>query len=287
MKISKQIALYATSALLFTSMTFVASAQNYGAINASTTMRFRNVSTTTRMQMREQASSTRAANIASMMQKVIADADKEITARINSLNALISKIESIKNVSDADKATIASTTQNEIATLTALKSQIDSDTSTTTMRDDLKSITTDYRIYMLVEPQITILAAADRINQIVSLMTIVENKLQTRITQLQSSGVDTSSLTAAMSDIASKIADATSQAATAVSSTASLMPDQGNTTIAASNTAALKAARANIKTGDSDLQTARKDMNTVVSGIRTMTPKGGVTATTTASTTAQ
>lgn len=283
MKISKQIGLYATSAVLFASITLVAFAQNYGAINASTTARFRNLSSTTRLQMEENASSTRAANIASMMQKAIVDADKEITARINSLNNLISKIESIKNVSDADKANIASTTQNEIATLTALKAQIDSDTSTTTMRDDLKSITGDYRIYALIEPQIEILTAADRINQIVSLMTIVENKLQARIAQLQSSGVDTSSLSSAMSDIASKIADATSQAGNAVSSTASLVPDQGNATVAASNAVALKAARADIKTGNSDLQTARKDMNTVLSGIRSITPRESATTSTTVS----
>lgn len=222
-----------------------------------------------------------AARQTTMIRKTITDADKEITTRINSLNNLISKIESIKNVSATDKATIASTTQNEIATLTSLKAQIDANTSTTTLRDDLKSITTDYRVYALVEPQIEILTAADKINQIISLMTIVENKLQIRIAQLQSSGVSTSSLSAPMSDIASKIADATSQAATAVSNTTSLTPDQGNATTARANAAALKTARANIKTGNSDLQAARKDMETILQGIRKLVSKDVPMATTT------
>lgn len=244
-------------------------------------------STTTRVQIRERASSTRALKNASAIQKAIADADKMINGRINSLNNLLTKIQSTKNISDADKAMIASTTQNEIATMTALKSKIDADTSTTTIRADLKSITADYRVYALVEPQIRILAAADKINQISSLMTATESKLQTRITALQSAGKDVTSLNSMISDMTAKITDAGTQASAAVSKTATLVPDQGNKTIADANLAALKIARADIKTGNSDLQTAKKDAENILKGVRKLTPRNGMTATTTASSTAQ
>lgn len=278
MNISKKLALYGLSIITVASLALTVSAQNYGAANASATVRLGKFSSTTRAE-------NVAARQAQAIQRMLTIADDQITARINSLNNLISRIQSIKNVSDADKASITSTIQSEITTLTSLKAKIDADTSTTTLKTDLQSVTADYRVYALVEPQIRILAAADRVNQIVSLMTVMENKLQTRISSLQSSGVDTSSLASSMSDIASKLADATTQAANAVSSTASLVPDQGNTAVAASNTAALKAARADIKNSNSDLQAVRKDMNNLLFGIRKITPRKGTISTTTASTT--
>ena len=277
MNISKRIALYVTSSLMIASIALTVSAQNYPA--TGTPARLRNFSTTTR-------AANMAARQATMIQKGMTRGDNMIGARITSLNDLLTKIEAMKNVSDTDKASITTTVQNVIASLTSLQSKIASDTSTTSIKADVSSITADYRIYALVQPQISILAAADRINQIVSLMSVVESKLQTRITALQSSGVDTSSLTSAMSDIASKITDATTQATNAVSSTASLTPDQGNATVAASNTASLKAARTNIKTGNTDLQAARKDMNAVLLGIRSLIPKTGMLRTINGTTTA-
>lgn len=268
------------------------------AIGASTTVRFErtNATTSARIQMRAEASSTRSVNIAArqaqqaaMMQKILTTANTEITARINSLNDLISKINSIKNVSAADKASITLTTQNEISTMTALKAKIDTDTGTTTLRADLKSITADYRIYALIEPQLEILTAADRIDQIISLMATVQTKLQTRITALQSAGKDASALIATLADVSAKITDAQTQSSSAVSLTASLTPDQGDATVAAANAAAIKSARADIKTGNSDLQAAYKDLNSIVFGIKGLTPKASLSATTTvsASTTVQ
>jgi len=259
------------------------------AVNASATIRYQGLSSTTRAKMRAEASTTRAANIEArqenMMQRETASADKEISARIDSLNNLIAKINGIKNVSATDKTTITASVQNEIAVMTSLKTKIDADTGTTTLRDDLKSITGDYRVYALIEPQIAILTAADRINQIISLMTIMQNKLQTRISALQSAGKDTSSLTSIMADITAKMADAQTQGSAAITATASLTPDQGNAAVAASNTAALKTGRADIKAGNTDLQAVRKDMETVLKGIRSLTPKGGISATTTVSAT--
>jgi len=271
MNILKKLALSLSVVALASALTLTASAQT-----ANTALRFKGLSTTTRATMRAEASSTRAENMATreaaMIQKGIADADKAISMRITSLNNLLSRIESIKNVSAADKATIASTTQSEIDAMTALKTKIDADAATTTLRDDLKSITANYRVYALVEPQIQILAAADKINQIISLMNTVESKLQARITALPA-GANIASLSSAMSDIIAKIADAQTQAAAAVSKTATLVPDQGNAATASANTTALKGARADIRVGNSDLKTVRKDMNDVVSGIRKLVPK--------------
>ncbi|MBU6370502.1 MAG: hypothetical protein KGH93_02015 [Patescibacteria group bacterium] len=296
MKTSRNILAVATVFALVAP--FAASAQIYGdvnanittsVVNASATAEFQGSSSTTRAEMRTKASSTRAANMearqANMMQREMTTADTEITNRINSLNNLIAKVNAMAKVSSSDKASITATIQAEINAMTSLKAKVDADTGTTTLRTDLKSITGDYRVYALVEPQIAILAAADRINQIVSLMTTVETKINARIAALQSAGIDVSAFASTTADISAKLGDAGVQSSAAVSATASLTPDQGNATVAASNAAALKTGRADIKAGNADLQAVRRDMEAAIIGIRKITPRGGLHATTTASTT--
>lgn len=211
------------------------------------------------------ASST--TNGAARMQKMIQRSDTAITQRINSLDTLITRVNAMQKLSATEKTTLATSLQNEITQMTTLKATIDVDTDATTLKTDMQSITKSYRIYALVLPQARIAAASDRILTIVDLMSGVQTKLQTRISQLPSTD-STTSIQSAMSDITAKLADATTQANAAVTGTASLMPDQGNTTTAASNKAALESARNNIQTATSDLKAARADFTTIVQGIK-------------------
>jgi hypothetical protein len=205
------------------------------------------------------------ANISKMIER----SDTAITQRINSLNALVTRVNSMQKLSDTEKSTLATSLQNEVSQLTTLKATIDADTVATTLKTDMQSITKSYRIYMLVLPQASIAAASDRVLTIVGLMNGVETKLATRISQVPSTA-NITSIQSAMSDITAKLSDATTQASAAVSETASLVPDQGNTITVTSNTAALKDARSKIKTATADLTAARKDFATVVQGIKAL-----------------
>lgn len=204
---------------------------------------------------------------AANIQKMIQRSDTAITQRINSLNALVSRVNAMKKLSDTEKSSLATSLQNEASQLATLKTTIDADTVASTLKTDMQSITKSYRIYMLVMPQATIAAASDRVLTIVDTMNAVVTKLQTRISQLPS-GTDLTSIQSAMSDIAAKLSDATTQANAAVSEISSLVPDQGNTAAAAANTAALKDARSKIRVATSDLVAARKDMGTIVQDIK-------------------
>jgi hypothetical protein len=218
----------------------------------------------------ERMASTTANKEAMMIQR----ADKEVQARIDSLNKVIAQIQNMKKVSDADKATVEATIQAEIDTLTSLKAKVDADTSTTSLSVDLKSIAPDYRVYMLFMPQVRIMAAASRINDIASLMTTVQGKLQARISALvASSSFDASGTVSIVSDISAKIADAQLQATNAVSVTSGLKPDNGDKNLAASNTAALKQGQADIKAGNADLRAGEKDLNSLVQIIRENMPR--------------
>ena len=240
------------------------------------------ISTTTRLgALKARVASTTNPQV---MSRLVAQSDKEITQRIASLNALLTRIQSIKRVSDTGKANIASQIQAQITDMNTLKAKIDADTDTITLTADLKSITADYRIYMLVVPQIQLVAAADRIDTIASDLATIGTKLQTRIMAAQTAGKDVSSLITSMNDIQSKLTDAETQAQNAVNGIISLMSDQGNQTTAAANTAALKLSRADIKTATTDLQSARNDAETIIKGVQAFHLKQTVATSTATST---
>ncbi len=205
--------------------------------------------------------------------------DTEITQRIASLDQILSRIDSMKNISSSDQASLVSSIQAEITDLTSLKAAIDADTSTSTLKADYQSITKSYRVYALVLPQASIIAAADRILDLVTSFNVLTSKLRSSITTAQSNGMNASSSVSAIADIAVKAADAGVQANAAISLVSGLQPDQGVTTALQANTAALKSARTDIKTATADLAAARKDVNVIVNAV-----KSSIKATTGAST---
>ena len=241
------------------------------------------ISTTTRINaLRAKVASTTNTQAIS---KLIAQSDKEITQRIDSLNALITRVQQMKKVVGTEQTNIVSQIQSVITSLNTLKTKIDADTDTATLRTDLQTITKDYRVYMLILPQTQIIAASDRIDTIDSDFSAIVSKLQTRITEAQTAGKDVSSLQTIITDVQNKISDAQTQAQNAVSTVVSLTPDQGVQTTAQANTSALKQARADIKTATTDLQTAKNDAENILKGIQAFHLSNTVVSTSTATST--
>ena len=214
--------------------------------------------------------------------------EKEVSVRIDSLNNLVTRIQDLRNVSDAQKASIVATIQGLITNMNNLHDEITTgDISSTTLKADVQSITQNYRVYALAIPQLNIFAAADRITTVINMMTVVGSKLQTRLAA--ASGVPSmTALQTDLTDLGAKLTDAGTQVQSAVGSVSPLTPDQGDKTKMASNTAALKAARANIQTAQKDLTAARKDVQTIITALVKSDKAGTVkvgTATTTSPTT--
>jgi hypothetical protein len=197
-----------------------------------------------------------------------ARAPADIDRRIASLTKLETRINAMVRVSDATKASLKATIDAQIKVLTDLKAKIAADTDEATLKADMQSITKAYRIYMLVMPQGTILAAADRVSTTVDLMTTLDTKLDARISDAATAGKDVSALTSASIDLKAKLEIAKTDAASAVTLSASLKPDNGDATIMASNKKAMEDARAKIKSAQDALKAARKDAETIVKGLR-------------------
>jgi hypothetical protein len=211
----------------------------------------------------------------------IARADAEITRRITNLTSASVRIGQLKNISSTDKTSLQTSITTQISEMTALKAKIDSDTDAATLKADITSITSDYRIYMLVIPQARIAAATDRAQTIVADMQAMAPQLQARITADQTAGGNVAAAQAAYSDMQTKVSDANIQAAAALNETVSLTPDQGNASIEASNTAAIKDAASKIKTVVADLKAASTDISTIMNAVKG-TGSGHTTASTSA-----
>lgn len=216
---------------------------------------------------------------ASFVERAIQRADQEIARRIDNLTALSNRIGQMIKLSASDKASIQASLAAQISSLNTLKATIDAD-ATTSLKADIRSITQNYRIYMLIIPQGRVMAAADRVLTIVQQFQTLGPKLQARITALAATGADVTALNTTMVDFNAKVADASTQASAAISEVATLKPDNGDATVEASNKAALQDARSKVVVAIHDLNDARVDAGTVIKGV-----KGKGSANATASTT--
>jgi ABC-type transporter Mla subunit MlaD len=220
--------------------------------------------------LRAHASSTermlaQAQKVSAVLTKAKDRADQEIDRRIESLQNFSNRVGTMR-MSDADRANLETTMREQIDSLTALKNKIESDTSTSTLKEAVKSITESHRIYALVIPKGSIVAAADRISKVTTQLQLFSTKLATRLTEAGATH-DVSSLTATLSDMNAKIADATAQSQAAVSEVSALVPDNGDATAQAAIKAALQDANKKVHAAEKDLLDARKDAGVIVKGL--------------------
>ena len=233
--------------------------------------------------------SARAAAEAKTVARLKDRASAEIARRTEALQRLSTRIQDFKNISSSDKAALAGNIESQLQELATLKTTIDADTSTTTLRTDVESITKSYRTYALVIPQATVMAAIDRVNTLAAQMSQISDKLGARLAQATTTTPRLSAAQTALADLRAKVADAQTQAKNALAAVSGLQPDNGDKTVMQSNITALKGARSMIQAAHKDLETARKDIPTILRGlpkevraeVRTGTAVQGATSTAT------
>lgn len=237
-------------------------------------------STSVRVEHEEDRAERKAEHEGKLEDKAHERAGKEIDRRLEGLNKLIDRIMNAKRIDSDDKSSLSATITAQINALTALKAKIDADTSTTTLKEDVQSITKSYRIFALVMPQASIMASADRVKYVADQLSTLSAKLKTRLDALTAGGTDVSASVTLLADMNAKIASAKTQAQAAIDSIVNLKPDNGDKTIMESNLAALKAAREKVRAAQADLKTAREDARKIMGNIK---GKGEVHASTTTS----
>lgn len=201
-------------------------------------------------------------------ERVKTTADKMLDQRIESLNKLKDRLSEMKNLSDTDQAALNTLINNVINELSNVRTNIEMATSTESAKEARESITKKYRVYALLMPQLNIIASADRMTTMVSMMNVVSAKIESRLSNASTtsslSTLDLNNANKALIEIKTKLADAQNNAQSAVTQVSGLVPDDGDKTIADSNLKALKEARTKLKTAQSSLVTAKKNAESIM-----------------------
>jgi len=232
------------------------------------------------------------ATLSARITNIVNRANQEMVRRITALSALSARVNSMVRLSATDKSNLATSIQSQITAMGTLHAQIAADAAannTSSLKTDVQSITSSYRIFVLVIPQGMIEAASDRVLTIVGTMNDLGTKFSTRIQAAATAGNNVTAAQASLTDFNAKVADANTQATAAASEVASLTPDNGNATMQASNTATLKDARSKILAAQQDFVTARADATAIIkdfAGFK-MSAAASANATASASTSAQ
>jgi hypothetical protein len=192
--------------------------------------------------------------------------DRDIDSKINNLNKLVNKISGLKKITVDQKTALSSSTQQLIANFISLKTTMSSSTGTTSINTDKQELIQASRDYALVIPRANIIATANRIETIVSMMNIVGTKLQVRLSQMSSSS-DLVSLEANLKDLVTKVAEASRLAQTAINEVITLTPDNGDNTKMTANTATLKSARSKLQLASKALKDAKKDAQIIIQAL--------------------
>jgi hypothetical protein len=196
---------------------------------------------------------------------VRARCDAAVDKRLTTLDDLTTRVQSAKRVSDAEKQPLLASIDATRSGLTTLRSEIDGDTQLTDLRTDCKRIVDDYRVYVLLAPQVRLTIAADASKQAVNALDQAIPKVETAIQNAANAGKDVTEPNELLDDVKAQRASASSLAEGVLAAVSPLTPADYN---AGRAQPVLNTARADMKTALDDLRKARNDIRTIRDDLR-------------------
>ena len=180
--------------------------------------------------------------------------DCEINRRLVTIQTLQDHVSNPNGLTDGDRSALQGLLTADTTGLTGLKSKIDGETDVTTLRADIGTIVTGYRIYLLMVPMTAEVISADNETAAVGRLTTVAGKLQDRIDaasgDIAQAQADLDNMTASLGQVnTSTLAEISSQLLT-------LTPAQYN---AGTGGPALKADHTTLQGFRASLDAARAD----------------------------
>src|SRR5690242_7071967 len=80
--------------------------------------------------------------------------EEKIDQRLAQLSRLQHAVDGSKDLTDGDRSALDTILSNEVSGLTALRADVDAATDAKTIAADAKSMIDDYRVYVVVTPQV-------------------------------------------------------------------------------------------------------------------------------------
>ena len=174
------------------------------------------------------------------------------------------RIQALANVSVANKATIATNIQTQIATLTALKIKINSDTSLSVLKADIKLITKYKESFGLGlfknNPFGDFHSTFVKLNTLASTTSALNVDIQTA----KAKGLDVTGIQTMLANANAKIVNANLQSNSALSMMATLLPNMGSSTVRTANKQIMVDAHTKYKLALSDIKDAKTYIKKIV-----------------------
>lgn len=192
--------------------------------------------------------------------------DRLITQRITVLNGAISRVNGAVKVSASERASIAADLNSNISNLNSLKGTIDADNNADTLKTEVRSIFTTYRVYVVVLPRDHGELVAGRVSAILAKLNSLSDKLGKWIEVAKSRGKDVSKIEPLYQDFKAQTADAQSQSAAALADFQAMQP-AADTSQAKSRLADGKAA---MEKARGDIKAVRQDLRQIVAAFKAL-----------------
>jgi hypothetical protein len=191
--------------------------------------------------------------------------ERKIDERLARLSLLHTKVDDADRMTEGDRSTLGGILDSETSGLTALRAQVDAATDAKTVAGYAKSMVGDYRVYMVVTPQVHLTIGSDAVGAITTqLVSTLEPKLDDAIAKAKAAGKDTAAAEAAnatvKADVAAAAADVEGLSATLVALTPHGYP---------ANEQAMVDARAKLTDARAKLADARTAAHQVVDALKT------------------
>ncbi|MEU8003253.1 hypothetical protein AB0B66_19015 [Catellatospora sp. NPDC049111] len=145
----------------------------------------------------------------------LANAKKLTTVRIDGRLALLRAegvaIRNAARLTDAHQAALQKIIDADIAGLTELRAKVATETTAEAVRADARSMVEDYRVYLLVRPQVHLTVAADVESAALARLRTLHDKLAQAVAAAKSAGKDVGDAEAKLAHLKSEL-DATESA---------------------------------------------------------------------------
>ncbi|WP_191843955.1 hypothetical protein [Catellatospora chokoriensis] len=193
----------------------------------------------------------------------LANAKKLTTVRIDGRLALLRAegvaIRNAARLTDAHQAALQKTLDADIAGLTELRAKVAAETTLEAVRVDARSMVEDYRVYLLVRPQVHLTLAADVESAALTRLRTLHGKLAEAVTAAKSAGKDVGDAEAKLAHLKSELDAMESALSGLVEDLLAVQPGPDATAIKAKTTA----ARADVRTARTHLRAAATDAKAV------------------------
>jgi hypothetical protein len=202
------------------------------------------------------ATQAQAVRAGATVENLRAFGDCEIARRFTTLDNLASRVKGSRVLTSAHAAALSAEISSTRAGLTSLKATIDAETSLDALKAEVRRIATDFRVYVLVVPQVNLVNGADAVQATKPIFDKINTNLSARIAAAKAAGKDTTLAQTNLNAMNTAVSQALALAAPLPAALLPLTPAQWNNGTAGP---VIKNARAALVQARSLIQAARKD----------------------------